>query len=361
MTTTTRRAIALPPLLAGTLVLAGIFGPGCATGGAGGIDASGGAFDARVGEGGRPDARADGASDSGPDLCGSVVCELFERCVAGTCRPYPACAGDGTCPTPGDVCTARYCVPGDVDVDGDGSPASMDCDETNPSISPLEIEACNMIDDNCNDAIDEGDPTVLCEPNPGGGICIDGSCGCPAGTYDLDRAVPGCECVGMPALTDGQSCATAIDLGTLSDAGAGQSQLVSGNVLPVDRVVWYRFLAQDSPDTSCDNFHVRVQLTANPDDTFEFSVFRGTCDTSACGDASAGFTDFRRAVDFTGVGSDGTAGGECPCTQPTGGLTGVTHCSDNSEVYYVSVRRRAASTLSCSSYTLQVSNGAFDS
>lgn len=348
--------------LAAALLLSGALAAGCASGGTGDGDAGTGTVDARVGEGGAGDARVDGSSDAdvdtdaGPDLCGSVTCELFYRCVAGTCQPYPPCAGDGTCPTPGDVCTARYCVPGTVDVDGDGSPASEDCDETDPDRSPLETERCNTIDDDCDDMVDEGDPTALCASNPGGGICMAGSCGCPAGTFDLDRDVPGCECVAMPSLTEGLSCPTAIDLGTLSDTG--QRLTVSGNVMPDDRVVWYRFLAQDTPDTACDNFHVRAQLTDNPGDTFELTVFQGACDAAACTDT--GFTDYNWATDFRATVADRLTG-ECPCWAAGGApVANVSICSDNSQTFLVRVRRRAGSGLNCSAYTLELSNGIYD-
>ncbi|MDQ3031157.1 MAG: putative metal-binding motif-containing protein [Myxococcota bacterium] len=341
------------------LTLLSIAAAGCASGGLEPDAGGGGTIDARVREGGLPptDARVDGTVDGGRDLCGTVTCELFHRCVDGECAAYPPCAGDGSCPTPGDVCTARYCVPGDVDVDGDGSPASEDCDETDPTRSPLATETCNAVDDDCDESVDEGDPTALCASNPGGGICAEGSCGCPAGTFDLDRDVPGCECVAMPPQSDGQSCETAIDLGTLDDSG--QRLTVTGNVMPDDRTVWYRFLARDTPDTACDNFHVRAQITDNPGDTFELTVFQGACNGESCADT--GFTDYRWATDFRGT-VDTRLTGECPCWgAPAAPVADVSACSDNSQSFYVRMRRRAGSALSCLSYTLELSNGLYDS
>lgn len=351
-----------PLLLAAVMLLAGAIAAGCATGGTGGDPDSGGTgmIDARVGEGGVGDSGPTDARmpiDSMPDMCGSVVCDAFERCVSGACVPYPACAGDGSCPMAGDVCRSRYCVPGDVDIDGDGSPAADDCDETNPDRSPLATEICNMIDEDCDTRVDEGDPTTLCATNPGGGICMMGSCGCPAGTYDLDRTIPGCECVAMPPLDQGTSCAMPIDLGMLSDSG--QRLTVSGNVMPDTREVWYSFRAIDTPDTACDNFHVRVQLTANPADTFEFTVFEGACTAAGCADS--GFTDYRRATDFR-MDIGGMLTGECPCTgMGAAPMNNVSVCSDNSQTFYVRVRRRAGSMLSCVQYTLELSNGVYDS
>jgi hypothetical protein len=44
----------------------------------------------------------------------------------------------------------------DIDDDNDGSPDISDCAPEDASKSPLALEVCNGIDDNCNDAIDEG-------------------------------------------------------------------------------------------------------------------------------------------------------------------------------------------------------------
>lgn len=45
---------------------------------------------------------------------------------------------------------------GDVDADGDGFVASMDCDDTDPTVSPDAEEQCNGQDDDCDGSIDEG-------------------------------------------------------------------------------------------------------------------------------------------------------------------------------------------------------------
>lgn len=48
--------------------------------------------------------------------------------------------------------------PPSTDADGDGIPASQDCDDADPSVGAPRPETCNGVDDNCNGSIDE-DPT----------------------------------------------------------------------------------------------------------------------------------------------------------------------------------------------------------
>lgn len=294
--------------------------------------------------------------DAGP-LCGGMTCMAFQYCDNDRCRDYDACAGDGTCPRTGDVCRNRRCVPGTVDIDGDGTPARDDCDETNPEIFPTHPEVCNTIDDNCSGSADEGDPATLCESDPVGGVCMDGVCGCPDGTADIDRAVPGCECNIAPAPGEGATCDAPVDVGDLTDTG--EMRAVSGNLVPAGREVWYRVRAVDSPDTACDNFYFRAQFLVNPADEYELMVFRGDCATAPCADAT--YTDFSWATDFRRMGTDRLEG-QCPCFAPGAvPTTDVSVCEDDTAVYLLRVRRRAAATLTCESFTIELSNGAYDS
>lgn len=290
--------------------------------------------------------------DAGPP-CGGMICTGFTRCVDDACVDYPPCRGDGTCPDPGDVCTARHCVPGTADPDGDGSPARDDCDETDPTRSPLLPEVCNTRDDNCNGAADEGDPATMCSLLSMGGICMGGSCSCPAGTFDFDLAMPGCECTGTPAAGAGAACAGAIPLGDFPDTGAMMD--VSANALNGGEV-WYSFNAIDTADTTCDNFYVRVELRTNPDNAYDMTVFRGTCDPTECGGMPV--TDYTYQTDFR-ADVAGRLSGECPCAGSGVPAANVSPCSDNGGTYYIRVRRVMGSTPACAPFEIQVSNGVF--
>ncbi len=57
--------------------------------------------------------------------------------------------GESTTTTPVDSDS------GWVDADGDGAYAFEDCDDTDPTRSPMEPDTCNGVDDNCDGAVDE--------------------------------------------------------------------------------------------------------------------------------------------------------------------------------------------------------------
>jgi hypothetical protein len=349
------------------LSIIALLGAGCAQGN---LPDSGVGGDAGERDGGRRDAGRDsGMPDGGmvmdadmPDPdgggvdCGGTTCAPFQYCDSGLCRDYPGCAGDGTCPRPSDVCENRRCVPGDVDIDGDGVPAAEDCDETNPNRFPGNTEVCSILDEDCDGAVDEGDPATLCESSPDGGECMSNVCTCSPGRFDIDRGVPGCECMAAPAIDQGTACNAAIDLGDIADDGTMRTE--SGNAMGAGRDVWYRFRAVDSADTACDNYHVRAQFLTG-EDSFELTVFRGACDSAACDDS--GVVDFRWATDFRAT-VDARLAGQCPCT--ASGAARVADrsvCEDDTAEYFVRVRRRASAAVACQQYTIEISNGLYDS
>ena len=119
------------------------------------------------------------------------------------------------------------------DEDGDGSPVSEDCDDTDPSVAPGLPEVCDGKDNDCNAQVDEADPgltdgstyyvdvdgdgygataseTVACEAPSGsvteGGDCDDSSADVsPAGVEDCTTAADD-DCSGSANDEDALSC-----------------------------------------------------------------------------------------------------------------------------------------------------------
>lgn len=307
-------------------------------------------------------------TDGGGGCGGGAACTGLTHCVDGSCVDYPPCRGDSTCPTPGDVCLTRRCIPGTDDPDLDGSPASEDCDETDPTRNPRLPEICNDRDDNCNGARDEGDPAQVCDNGDQPGLCMSGACSCPAGSYDFDRAILGCECVATPAVSDGVACTSPIDLGDFPDSGS--TMVITGNAFPTGREVWYSFNAVDTPDTTCDNFHVRVRFTdtGNPAAAYDLAVFRGSCDTVTCEEPGVStMTDYSWATDFAPATVPGSTG-ECPCSAANdsalvpGNIAapGVNFCNDNTARYNVRIRRVSGAPDTCDGFGVEITNGVFD-
>ncbi|MAQ14726.1 MAG: hypothetical protein CMN30_08005 [Sandaracinus sp.] len=294
--------------------------------------------------------------DFGHDLgpgCGGVFCEAFEFCNAMVmCEPYPGCLTDTEC-LDGAICRNRRCIPPAADPDGDGSPASEDCDESNADRYPGNEESCDDVDEDCDDTVDEGNPGILCANAMMAGECMAGGvCACPDGFFDVDGTPDnGCECLATPPVGQGADCGSAIDLGTVRDDGGVVT--ASGNGVPMGREVWYRFLGQDSADATCDNYHVDVRFTTNPGDNYRLEVLRGSC--AATAECDMPLAEYKWATDFrTDLG--GRLSGQCPCGVR---ITDQSACQDDSANYFVRVTR-ADVPASCDEYTLQVSNGLYD-
>ena len=75
-------------------------------------------------------------------------------CVAST---EPPCPEGFTCDEERDRCLSPCDVAGDVDEDTYVSEAcgGADCDDTDPTIFPSATEACDEVDQDCDDVVDE--------------------------------------------------------------------------------------------------------------------------------------------------------------------------------------------------------------
>ena len=94
---------------------------------------------------GFPDSEADGQADCvDPDDDNDSVPDAFDNCPTIKNPDQKNSDADLL----GDAC--------DVDDDNDGAPDSIDCAPTNKLVNPFVPEACNGIDDNCLNGIDEG-------------------------------------------------------------------------------------------------------------------------------------------------------------------------------------------------------------
>ena len=78
-----------------------------------------------------------------------------------------------------DLDGLKDCV--DNDDDGDGDPDETDCAGKNPAIHAGAVESCNGLDDNCNEAVDEGLGTTSC----GVGGCLHTIDNCLDGTVQI--------------------------------------------------------------------------------------------------------------------------------------------------------------------------------
>jgi hypothetical protein len=103
------------------------------------------------------------AAVDGPGCDDGLACTGEESCdETGTCRSIPGTAPDCA---DDDACTVDLCaepgecrhVPGDADADEDGFSCAEDCDDSDGEVSPDASEACNGLDDDCDEDVDEGD------------------------------------------------------------------------------------------------------------------------------------------------------------------------------------------------------------
>jgi len=311
------------------------------------------------------------------------------------------CTGTNVAFKNSDTCVAqRYDVNGDGVIsasetnlvggdDGNGctfTDISFQCNDG----KPCTTDSCNSGDgchndykcssvfngtDSCNNTGNSNTWGLASSVNTGTTVSA-GTChisACSSGWFDFDGVYSnGCECqqdtYDLVNGSAGDSCAAARDVGTLTDNNA-DVVYYAGNILGAtdgNDSDWYVFYASDTGDSSCDNQHVRIQLSSNPGDRFRFNVYKGGCGSQVCSN-SQDYEDYQDFQVITGSPScdsgteadevqpsGGSVSGQCPCT--TGKSCTSNKCLDDSNTYYVEVYR-ASGAIDCTQYVLEMSNG----
>lgn len=166
---------------------------------------------------------------------------------------------------------ANDCENGEIalyDQDGDGfASCGGDCDDGSAEISPIGVESCDGLDNNCDGIIDEG---TSCYDDDGDGFTEDdGDCN------DQEATVyPGAEEIDANNIDD--DCNGVIDLGVVDLDFDGYS-VDGGDCDDTDASVYPNALeAADGVDNDCDGT-VDEGTTNYDDDTDGFSEADGDC------------------------------------------------------------------------------------
>ncbi|MBK8255919.1 MAG: hypothetical protein IPK82_25040 [Polyangiaceae bacterium] len=252
-----------------------------------------------------------------------------DGCEVNTNTSLGNCGGCGQICAPANAagacsagsCTIATCNSGFANCNG----SQGDGCEIN---TQADVQNCGTCGNNC---------AVSCAGNTSLTQCTSGACAiqsCQPGYYNVDGLCSGgCEC---QASGVSQSCASPQSLGTVN---IGQTVTTSANLVPNGVEAWYTVTFTGNTNAS---YHPRVRLTTNPGSAYQFDI-RTNCagGTIACGTeggVSNAVTDWETFV-------TGTAGYYNPIP-PVG----------NNGTILIHVFRKAGQPLSCSPFTLSVSN-----
>ncbi len=218
-------------------------------------------------------------------------------------------SGDGGKDSPVD---SKDSVPVATDQDGDGYPDEEDCAPTDATIHPGAPETCDGVDQNCDDAVDEGLSSSWFKDEDGDGVGAGSTleaCAQPSGYTDQD--------------------------GDCNDAdpryypGAPESDCTDPNDYNCDGSVGFSDADADGVAAcqDCDDANPAVKLGATElcnqvDDNCD-----GTVDEDSAADASTWYTD----GDADGYGLAGTE--TKACTAPAGTAAVEGDCNDADAAY----------------------------
>ncbi len=254
-----------------------------------------------------------------------------DGCEVNTQTSVGNCGGCGQICAPANStgqCSAGTCVIGSCNAGYSNCNGSQaDGCEINTS---ADVQNCGTCGNNC---------AVSCAGNTALTQCNSGACviqSCQGGYFNVDGLCSGgCEC---QASGVSQSCSTPASLGTIN---VGQAPITtSANLVPLGVEAWYTVTFTGNTNAS---YHPHVKLTVNPGSAYQFDI-RSNCagGTLSCGvegGVSNGVTDWET---FNGAGSVGYY----DVIPPVG----------NNGTILIHVFRKAGQPLSCSPFTLQISN-----
>jgi hypothetical protein len=303
---------------------------------------------------------------------------LGDRCATamnGSTFCAPDCAFDGKCPS-GAECKAPANAPAGVKVcmplGGEACPCAPNRDKETRTCTKMSGSAVCMGTETCDG---KSGTFVGCDaPTPSAEVCDGKDNDCNGKADDLPGATCSCsgpnctilcnagfthypsdlpDAAGCPCAADsgeptkGATCATALGLSTLSDAGGGKTDLsISGTLSSDDDVDWFKIKIEDAAETAKNSTHVRITFDANPDNEFVFQVIRGEDCTKEA--TAPTLTSYDFCVDYQEAGPKGMT--------PCGAEDGKAHCDSNvGSVYLIGIKRSPmAAKKTCSKYTFKV-------
>ncbi|MCK6524165.1 FG-GAP-like repeat-containing protein [Myxococcota bacterium] len=233
-----------------------------------------------------------------------------------------ACAGkdDDTTPT-------ESAIP-EIDEDGDGSPASEDCDDSDVTRAPGLTETCDGVDNNCDDAVDEGlgslwyadgdadgfgddaNSTTACEA-PTGFVAQGGDCDDSDDTVYPDAAE---RCEGVDNDCDG-AIDEDVQTSWFRDADDDGHGDATGALTSCDPPAGYAASSDDCDDTRADVSPSATEVCDAADNNCDGSIDEGVTTTYYLDADSDGYGD----PDYI----------TAACSLPAGYAATATDCDDN--------------------------------